>query len=191
MGPPIGVRNEEFNTEGTKSTGSTGSCRCKMRMSGLSKVEMSGFIGGRGPHGNGANRLEPTRTGPTARVAGRTARAFNSGRSGSTSKVVRPSGASAAAAPAGARRPGGDPRITRTASEPQVRCFLRAEDPGAGAPTLCRLRTHAGRRTPGQGRVAGEPRDAAEVDDQSGLLAPALPAREKDPRVARAPEQFR
>src|SRR6266567_7605833 len=43
-------------------------CRCKMRMSGLSKVEMSAFIGGRGPHGNGANRLEPTRTGQIARA---------------------------------------------------------------------------------------------------------------------------
>src|ERR1700731_3760712 len=39
-------------------------CRCKMRMSGLSKVEMSAFIGGRGRYGNGANCLEPTRTGP-------------------------------------------------------------------------------------------------------------------------------
>src|SRR6266704_5853941 len=45
-----------------------GDCRCKMRMSGLSKVEMSAFIGGRGPHGNGANRLAPTRTGPPTRA---------------------------------------------------------------------------------------------------------------------------
>src|SRR6266702_4727878 len=40
----------------------------KMRMSGLCKVEMSAFMGGRGPHGNGANRLESTRTGPAARA---------------------------------------------------------------------------------------------------------------------------
>src|SRR5260370_22401077 len=40
----------------------------QLRMSGLSKVEMSAFIGGRGPYGNGANRLEPTRTGPAARA---------------------------------------------------------------------------------------------------------------------------
>jgi hypothetical protein len=39
-----------------------------MRMSGLSKVEMSAFIGGRGRYGNGANRLEPTRTGPATCV---------------------------------------------------------------------------------------------------------------------------
>src|SRR5213593_45085 len=39
-----------------------------MRMSGLSKLEMSAFIGGRGPHGNGANRLAPTRTGPPTRA---------------------------------------------------------------------------------------------------------------------------
>ena len=40
-----------------------------MRMSGLCKVEMSGFMGGRGAHGNGANRVEPTRTGPIESVA--------------------------------------------------------------------------------------------------------------------------
>jgi hypothetical protein len=45
------------------------SCRCKMRMSGLSKVEMSAFIGGRGRYGNGANRLEPTRAGPATCAA--------------------------------------------------------------------------------------------------------------------------
>jgi len=44
-------------------------CRCKMRMSGLSKVEMSAFIDGRGRYGNGANCFEPTRTGPATRVA--------------------------------------------------------------------------------------------------------------------------
>jgi hypothetical protein len=40
-----------------------------MRMSGLSKVEMFAFIGGRGRYGNGANRLEPTRTGPATCAA--------------------------------------------------------------------------------------------------------------------------
>ena len=44
-------------------------CRCKIRMSGLSKVEMSAFIGGRGRYGNGANRLESTRTGPATCAA--------------------------------------------------------------------------------------------------------------------------
>src|SRR6266478_9810724 len=112
-------------------------CRRKMRMSGLCKVEMSAFMGGRGPHGNGANRLEPTRTGPTARVAGRTARAFNTGRSRPAAQNNRPSGAPVRAAPAGARRPGGDSWITRTALQPQVRCALRAEDSGAGAPAVC------------------------------------------------------
>src|SRR5713226_6698174 len=103
-------------------------CRCKMRMSGLSKVEMSAFMGGWGNHGNGANRLESTRAGPLESVARSRARAFNPGRSGSTSQVVRPSGASAAAAHTGARRPGGDPRITWTAIEPQVSGPVRAED---------------------------------------------------------------
>jgi hypothetical protein len=35
-------------------------CRRKMRMSGLCKVEMSAFMEGRGPYGNGANHFEPT-----------------------------------------------------------------------------------------------------------------------------------
>src|SRR6267378_6472693 len=81
-------------------------CRRKMRMSGLCKVEMSAFMVGRGPYGNGANRLEPTRTGPTARVAGRTARAFNAGRGCTADQDNRPSGAPVIAALAGARRPG-------------------------------------------------------------------------------------
>ena len=48
--------------------GSAG-CRRKMRMSGLCKVEMSAFMGGRGAYGNGANCLEPTRTGPLKSAA--------------------------------------------------------------------------------------------------------------------------
>src|SRR5882762_9816604 len=47
------------------------SCRCKVRMSGLRKVGMSAFMGGRGPHGNGAHSIESTRTGPLESVAGR------------------------------------------------------------------------------------------------------------------------
>src|SRR6266481_1795302 len=86
---------------------------------------------------NGANGLEPTRTGPTARVAGRTARAFNAGRGCTADQDHRPSGAPVIAAPAGARRPGGDSWITRTALQSQVRCTLRAEDSGAGAPAVC------------------------------------------------------
>jgi hypothetical protein len=35
-----------------------------------------------------------------------------------------------------------------------------------------RIRTYAGRGTPGPGGFVGEPRDAAEADDQSGLVAP-------------------
>jgi len=56
---------------------------------------------------------------------------------------------------------------------------------------LCRLRTHAGRRALGPGRVSAEPRDLAELDDPSGLLASAPPAREKDPRLAGAQGQLR
>ncbi|MDR3720390.1 MAG: hypothetical protein P4L00_02220, partial [Candidatus Acidoferrales bacterium] len=40
-----------------------GQCRRKMRMSGLCKVEMSGFILGGRRDGNGADRVERERTG--------------------------------------------------------------------------------------------------------------------------------
>src|SRR5882762_10250438 len=53
-------------------------------MSGLRKVGMSAFMGGRGPHGNGAHSIESTRTGPLESVAGRGAGAFNAGGSGRT-----------------------------------------------------------------------------------------------------------
>src|ERR1700736_5344403 len=165
-------------------------CRCKVRMSGLRKVEMSAFMGGRGPHGNGAHGIESTRTGPLESVAGRRTRACNAGGSGKMDTFVRPSGASAIAAPARARRPGGDPRITRTAIEPQVRCHFRAEGSGPDTPTLCGFRTHAGGRALGQGRVGGKPGDAAEVDDPGSLLAPAKAAGEKDLCVAGAQSKF-
>src|SRR4030081_939704 len=57
IGAHLRLRGEPSQRRGT-------ACRCKMRMSGLSKVEMSAFIGGRGRYGDGANGLEPTRTGP-------------------------------------------------------------------------------------------------------------------------------
>src|SRR6266478_5340032 len=68
--------------------GKPGRCRCKVRMSGLRKVGMSAFMGGRGPHGNGAHSIESTRTGPLESVAGRGAGAFNAGGSGRTDTFV-------------------------------------------------------------------------------------------------------
>jgi hypothetical protein len=51
-------------------------------------------------------------------------------------KLSDRSGASAAAAHTGAKRPGGGPLITRTAIEPQISGPIRAEDSGAGSPAL-------------------------------------------------------
>src|SRR6266850_1006814 len=99
-----------------------------MRMSGLCKVEMSAFIDGRGPYGNGANHLEPTRTGPIESVARGEAEASFAGSSSGAGEGNRPQGSSA----------------------------VGAEDSGAPTPALCGFRTHAGRRTPGQGRSLGE-----------------------------------
>src|SRR6516164_11120278 len=65
-------------------------CRCKVRMSGLCKVEMSAFMDGRGPHGNGANRVEPTRTGPIESVARGTAEAADAADSRGAAESKRP-----------------------------------------------------------------------------------------------------
>src|SRR5258707_1407236 len=46
----------------TKVNAAHDCCRCKMRMSGLCKVEMSGFMGPRRRHGNGAHPDSSTRT---------------------------------------------------------------------------------------------------------------------------------
>src|ERR1700722_2266721 len=160
-------------------------------MSGCSKVEMSGFMDGRGPHGNGANGLESTRTGSLARVARSPTRAVSADRSGAADEANRPSSASATAWSAGARRSRGDPWSSWTAFEPQAGCPVGAEDFGAAAPTLCGFQTYAGRGTPGSGGLLREPRDAAEVDDQSGLMDPARAAREGRACVARAQSPFR
>src|SRR5438876_9479234 len=115
-----------------------------MRMSGLSKVEMSAFIGGRGPHGNGANRLEPTcSTRNLSRSRGQ-AEADHAGRSRQAAEDQRSPYPSAAVASGG--RPSGDPWITRTKIKPQVSRAVGAEDFAPGAATLCGLRTHPGRR---------------------------------------------
>src|ERR1700722_12660129 len=160
-------------------------------MSCLCKVEMSGFMGGRGSHGNGANYLESTRTGPVASVARSTAGAFNPGRSGGTGEDIRPPGAPAAVADPRARRRLGDPRVTRAAIEPAASGWVGAEDSGANTPALCGLRTHAGCRTSSERGVRGEPRDTAKVDDQSEPMASPIPAGENHPRVARTASQFR
>src|ERR1700751_3473293 len=153
-------------------------CRRKMRMSGLCKVEMSAFMDGRGPHGDGANRFESTRTGPFEGVARDTAEAFDASSWGREAENKRPPGAPDAAPPSPTRRFFPGARTARPTIEPQAVGPLGAEDFGAPAPALCRFRTHAGRRTPGPGGFLGEPRDAAEVDDQGGPVAAALRARE-------------
>src|SRR5450432_1437922 len=162
-----------------------------MRMSCLCKVEMSAFMGGRGANGNGAHRLEPTRTGPIEGVARGKAEASYAGSSREAAESNRPPSAANAAAHWRARGWCLDSRITRPAIEPQAGSAVRAEDFDAATSALCRFRTHAGRRTPGRGGFSGEPGDAAEMDDQGDLVASAFPAREGRACVARAESQFR
>src|SRR5271170_8174113 len=171
--------------------GKEGICRCKVRMSGLCKVEMSASMEGRGAHGTGADRFEPTRTGPIESVARGKAEASDTGRSSRAAESRRPPGAADAARPSRTRRSFPGPRTTRSAIEPQAGGPVGAEDSGAPAPALCGFRTHAGRRTPHSGGFLREPGDATEVDDQGGLVAAALPARKGRACVARAQSQLR
>src|ERR1700674_187533 len=136
-----------------------------MRMSGLCKVEMSGFMDGRGAYGNGAHRLEPTRTGPLESVARGKLEASDAGLSGRAAESNRPSGATDAAPHSRTRGCCPGSRTTGTAIEPQVGVPVRAEDSGAPTPALCAFRTHAGRRAPGQRGFLRAPGDPAEVDD--------------------------
>jgi hypothetical protein len=126
-------------------------CRRKVRMSGSCKGEMSAFMSGREPLGNKAHRLAPARTRPTASVAGSEAGALDASRSRAAMNVVRRPGALAAAAPRRARRPGSAPWITRTALEPRVGCFVRAEDPGASV-LASGMRTRTSRTKLGLGK---------------------------------------
>src|SRR6266436_5385766 len=166
-------------------------CRCKMRMSGLCKVEMSAFMGGRGAYGNGADRLEPTRTGPIARATRGQAEADHADRSRQAAEDQRSPYPLASVSSGGTRRPSGDPWITRTKIKPQVSCAVGAENFAPGATTLCGLRTHPGRRALGPGGVVGEPRNAAQVDGEDQLMVPARATRKDHPCVAGTASQFR
>src|ERR1700736_3713068 len=104
-----------------------------MRMSGLSKVEMSAFMGGRGAHGDGANHFEPTGTGPLESVARGTAEASLAGSSSGAAESNRPPGAADATADSRARGWCPGSRITRAAIESQVGGPLGAEGFGSRA----------------------------------------------------------
>src|SRR5580700_1836529 len=162
-----------------------------MRMSGLCKVEMSAFMEGRGPHGNGANRVEPTRTGPIESVARGGAEATDAAGRGRAAESKRPPGAADAVPPARARRSLPGSRTARPAIEPQAGHPLGAQGSGAPAPALCRFRTHLGRGTPGPGGFFGEPGNATEVDDPGSFVEAAFPAGENDASMAGAPSLLR
>ena len=114
-------------------------CRRKVRMSGLCKVEMSAFMDGRGPHGDGANRFEPTRTGPPESVARDTAKTSDASSRGPAAESKRASGAADAAPPPPTRRSFPGSRIARPTIEPQAAGPLGAEDSGAPAASIMRI----------------------------------------------------
>src|SRR5579863_5793238 len=100
-----------------------GGCRSKMRMSGLCKVEMSGFIQSGRRDGTGANRVERERTGAVEGFAASRRGSSKTNRSGPASALDRPSGAAFAKPPASRRR-----RRDRT---PAARAAVESQDPHA------------------------------------------------------------
>src|ERR1700691_2743176 len=74
------------------------SCSCKVRMSGLCKVEMSAFLGAGGPDGRGADRVERARAGAVERGARDYTRASAADRGRTPFAVERSAGAAIAAA---------------------------------------------------------------------------------------------
>src|ERR1700719_3271876 len=162
-----------------------------MRMSGLCKVEMSAFIGGRGPHGDGANRYELTGTGQIARATRGPAEADHADRSRQAAADQRSAYPSAAVTSGRVRGPSGDAWITRTKIQPQISRVLGAEDFDSGAATLRGLRTHPSCRALGPGGIASEPRDAAQVDGEGQLVAPARATHKNHPCVGGAASLFR
>src|SRR5450432_2731689 len=88
--PFMGYGKENHRRDWSGSCQPAGTdCRCKVRMSGLSKVEMSAVICGRGRYGTGANCLEPTRTGPATSAKRDKAEAHHPEGSGPTAKDRR------------------------------------------------------------------------------------------------------
>src|SRR5260370_10966561 len=79
-------------------------CRSKMRMSGLRKVEMSGFIQGGRADGTGANRVECEGTGSVEGAARSRARPSEAAGSGPASAIDRPAGPALAGPAASGRR---------------------------------------------------------------------------------------
>src|SRR5258708_12690329 len=75
-----------------------------MRMSGLWKVEMSGFIQGGRADGTGANRVEHEGTGSVEGAARSRARPSETGGSGAASAIERPAGPPPARPAASGRR---------------------------------------------------------------------------------------
>src|SRR5260370_24462988 len=156
-----------------------------MRMSGLCKVEMSGFIQGGRADGTGANRVECERTGSAEGVARSRARPSETGGSGAASAIERTAGPALAGPAASGRRWRDRAWAARSPLEPEDSrdlCAARVARLAPGA--LSGIRPHAGRRAPGAPGPLGQPRDAAAVDEHGRLVAPAKPAGESRPCVA-------
>src|SRR5713101_9937414 len=147
-------------------------CRGKVRMSGLCKVEMSGFIGAGRADGTGANCVEPARSGSVEGVARGPARSSEASRSRPASAADGPARAAVTGTPAKRGRSRAGAPAARTALEPQdLRRGSAARPSRVATAPLRRFRTYAGGGASGAPRPAGEPGDAAAMDGPLGTVA--------------------
>src|SRR5258708_34195566 len=159
-----------------------------MRMSGLWKVEMSGFIQGGRADGTGANRVEHEGTGSVEGAARSRARPSETGGSGAASAIERPAGPALAGPAASGRRWRDRAWAARSPLEPEDSRDLGAARVARLAPrALSGIRSHAGRRAPGAPGPLGQPRDAAAVDERRGTVAEPPPRTPAGARLAAAP----
>ncbi len=146
-------------------------CRSKMRMSGLCKVEMSGFIQGGRRDGTGANRVERERTGTVESFTASRRRPSKTNRSGPETAFNRPAGAAFAGPAAQPGRSRNRASIARSRIEPEDSRVGGAACPAPLAPgALCGFRSHAGGRTSGASGHERQPRNAAEMDERMQTL---------------------
>src|SRR5579863_2307176 len=148
-------------------------------MSGLCKVEMSAFLGAGGPDGRGADRVERERAGAFEGVARDHTGTFAADRCRTPIAAERSAGAATAAASSPGRGSRAGAWVARTFLQSQdSRGHRAAQSATAAAAGLSGVRSDAGRRTSGAARAAGEPGDAAQVDEcrRTATATPPTPA---------------
>src|ERR1700691_317257 len=108
-------------------------CRCKVRMSGLCKVEMSVFLRAGGPDGRGADRVGTRRARSAEGIARSGAGAFEAAGSRGAVAAQRAADSALAAASKAARRPRSAAWMAWAKLESEILAAIRTARGAAGA----------------------------------------------------------